>query len=220
MIEIWVVARLWAGKIFGVAWSLLGDLARLLAGLFAGAIVGRLAALAAVGLVVALGWQSMQLAGLRKAIDREHRAQRAAAAAAAADTRAHVAKAKVITNEVEHQVVQRQVEIRTVYRDLIKEVPVYVTAEADRRGYVPYGFVRLLDAAAAGRPAPAPVPGSAPGADEAPSGFVLSDVAGSVVGNYETCQVWRSVAEGWQRWYVEQRAAWDEKIPPPATSPP
>lgn len=66
---------------------------------------------------------------------------------------------------------------------IVKEVPVYVSAAADRACAVPAGFVRLHDAAALGLQPP----GGAGAADEAASGVALSAVAGTVAGNYTEC---------------------------------
>lgn len=78
--------------------------------------------------------------------------------------------------------------IRFVYRDLVKEVPTYVTPAADAACPVPVGFVRVHDAAAAGVPPTGP---GADGADDAASGIALSAVGQTVAGNYGTCREWR-----------------------------
>lgn len=66
---------------------------------------------------------------------------------------------------------------------IVKEVPVYVSAAADRACAVPAGFVRLHDAAALGLQPP----GGSGAADETASGVALSTVAGTVTGNYTEC---------------------------------
>lgn len=78
-----------------------------------------------------------------------------------------------LTTRIESAAVAAQVEIRTVTRTLIQEVPVYVTPDADDRCVVPVGFVRIHAAATAGQPLSEP----AGVADDAPSGVDLSDVA-------------------------------------------
>ncbi len=65
---------------------------------------------------------------------------------------------------------------------IIKEIPRYVTAQADAACTVPVGFVRLHDAAATGALFD-PHPG---GIDASPSGLALSAVASTVTGNYTT----------------------------------
>ncbi len=116
------------------------------------------------------------------------------------------AQAAAITEAVGRQVAEREAEIRYVTRTLIQEIPVHVTAEADRASPVPLGFVRLHDAAAAGAPTVSYGPGES--ADDA-SGVALSAVTGVVADNYGTCLGWREQVIGWQAWYAEQRARWD-----------
>ncbi|TPQ33422.1 hypothetical protein [Cupriavidus pinatubonensis] len=65
---------------------------------------------------------------------------------------------------------------------IIKEIPRYVSAQADAACTVPVGFVRLHDAAATG----AVLDPGARDADASPSGTALSAVAGTVTGNYTT----------------------------------
>lgn len=76
--------------------------------------------------------------------------------------------------------VDRERVIRVKGDTVIKEVPRYVTVQADAACVVPRGFVRLHDAAAAGA-VPDPDTGDA---DAAPSGVALSAVAGTVAANY------------------------------------
>lgn len=68
---------------------------------------------------------------------------------------------------------------------IIKEVPVYVSAQADAACTVNAGFVRVHDAAARSLPAPDP----AGDADAAPSGVALSAVAETTAENYTRCNV-------------------------------
>lgn len=81
--------------------------------------------------------------------------------------------------------VDRVQTIRVKGDTIVKEIPRYVTVEADAACTVPGGFVRLHDTAAAGG-----VLGQDPGgADAAPSGVPLSAVADTVAGNYTTGHV-------------------------------
>ncbi|UZD98466.1 hypothetical protein LOY64_30135 (plasmid) [Pseudomonas corrugata] len=68
---------------------------------------------------------------------------------------------------------------------IIKEVPVYVSAQADAACTVNAGFVRVHDASARSLPAPDP----AGDADAAPSGVALSTVAATTAENYTRCNV-------------------------------
>lgn len=60
----------------------------------------------------------------------------------------------------------------TATNNLIQEIPEHVTPKDDAACPIPLGFVRVYDAAAHG-----PVPDASAGADDAPSGVALSDVA-------------------------------------------
>jgi len=93
--------------------------------------------------------------------------------------------------------------VREAARVITKEVPVYVTPEADAACAVPAGFVRIHDAAAEGR-APEPPTGDP---DAPAAGLALSAVADTVAGNYETCHVIREQLIGLQEWV-------DSEIPP------
>lgn len=106
---------------------------------------------------------------------------------------ANQASAKV---GAEHEA--RQVEIRTVYRDLIREVPHVVTPEMDRAYPLSVGWVRLHDAGALGVPL-APDPSGR--ADDAPSEVDSADAIGIILDNYETANQCRSTVLAWQDWY-------------------
>ena len=97
-----------------------------------------------------------------------------------------VADVKVAQAEATVKVITKYVDRVKVVREtgdtIIKEVPVYVPAEADAACVVNHGFVRLHDAAAAGR-----IPQSAGGSDAPPAGIALSAVAGTVADNYGRC---------------------------------
>jgi hypothetical protein len=72
--------------------------------------------------------------------------------------------------------------IRETGATIIKEVPVYVSPEADAACVLPRGFVRLHDAAAAGH-----IPDPTGSFDAAPAGVALSAAAGTVADNYQRC---------------------------------
>ena len=107
-----------------------------------------------------------------------------------------------VTSRIETRAAEAQVQIRTVTRTLIQEVPVYVTPDADDRCIVPVGFVRLHDAAAAGGAVPEP----AGLADDAPSGLELSAVAAGVAENYgDVCRANAQQLSDLQAWVREQQ---------------
>lgn len=117
-------------------------------------------------------------------------------------------KSDEATQAVGEATATRTNEIRYQTRTLIREVPVYVTAQDDGRCIVNRGFVRLHDQAATGTPS---IPDSAGEPDSAPSGVALSTVGATVADNYGTCREYRAIAEGWQTWYAEQAKLWSQK---------
>lgn len=120
-----------------------------------------------------------------------------------------VATVKVKQAEATVQVVTKYVDrvkvVRVTGDTIIKEVPVYVTAEADAACVLSRGFVRLHDAAAAGR-----IPEPAGGADASPAGIALSSVAGTVADNYERCHENAEQLTALQDWVKAQEAATHE----------
>lgn len=101
---------------------------------------------------------------------------------------------------------ERQVQIRTVTQEIVREVPVYVTVEADRACPVPVGLVRLHDAAAAGV-VPA-VPDAAAAPHDAPSGVALSSVSATVAENYGRCLADQERLSALQQWVRDMAANW------------
>lgn len=123
--------------------------------------------------VLALIHQQQQIASARQDASAAH----AEARRLRADLEAAQANTRVVTRYVDR--------VRTVRErghTLIKEIPVYVTREADAACPVPAGFVRVHDAAAANLPV-----GDPRGADAAASGLALSAAAGTIADNYATC---------------------------------
>ena len=103
------------------------------------------------------------------------------------------ATVKVVTKYVDRvRVVREKGDV------IIKEVPVYVPAQADAACTVNRGFVRLHDAAAAGE---LPTPTGDP--DAAASGIALSTVAGTVAANYQTCHETAEQLRALQSWLSE-----------------
>jgi hypothetical protein len=86
------------------------------------------------------------------------------------------------TVQVVTKYVDRVKVVRETGETIIKELPIYVTPEADVACVLSRGFVRLHDAAVAGR-----IPFTAGAADVTPAGIALSTAADTVVDNYERC---------------------------------
>jgi hypothetical protein len=90
-------------------------------------------------------------------------------------------------------------QIRIVTRRLIEKVPVYVTPQTDRAYPLPWGFVRLHDAAVRGDDLSAAAAG--PGRpDDAPSDVAASEAAGVIVANYGGCRADRQRLADLQAW--------------------
>ena len=92
--------------------------------------------------------------------------------------------------------------VREAGATIIKEVPVYVSQEADAACVLSRGFVRLHDAAAAGV-----VPEPAGGPDASPAGIALSTVAGTVADNYQRCHENAEQLIALQSWISEMKTA-------------
>jgi len=140
----------------------------------------RLAAILAALLVVVL------LLGIIVALVQQRRIEGVARqrddAEAQRDAAIEQRDAKVITRYVD-----RVQYVREAGATIVKEVPVYVTPQADRACPVPVGFVRLHDAAAENRPLAGPA-----GDPDAPAaGVALSTVASTVADNYTSCHAIR-----------------------------
>lgn len=94
----------------------------------------------------------------------------------------------------------------------------YVTARADAACVVPRGFVRLHNEAAgqpgdSSRPAQAAaLPPGGPTDADAASGVALSEVGGTVAGNYAQYQEVAGRLVAWQTWYKGALAAWVKAV--------
>lgn len=123
-----------------------------------------------------------------------------AATAAEALRQAKVAaKQAEATVKVQTKYIDRVRVVREKGDTIIKEVPVYVTPEADARCIVNAGFVRLHDAAAKNE-----VSEPASGVNETPSGVALSTVAATVGENYKRCHQNAEQLIHLQEWVTEQ----------------
>jgi len=124
-------------------------------------------------------------------------------AATAAQQQAQ-AQAQILQAEATVQVITQYVDRIQIVREkgdtIIKEVPVYVPAQADAACTINRGFVRLHDAAAAGQ-----LPEPARDADADSAGIALSAVAGTVAANYQTCHENAEQLKALQDWIRQTR---------------
>jgi hypothetical protein len=151
----------------------------------------RLLALAALGLTLfGLGW--VKGAGHVQA-QWDAAVQQQTLQAAAIRERQAQATVKVVTEYVDRVRI-----VREKGDTIIKEVPIYVPAQADVACTINRGFVRLHDAAAAGE-----LPEPARDADAAATDIALSAVAGTVTANYQTCHENAEQLRALQAWVSE-----------------
>lgn len=129
------------------------------------------------------------------------RAEKAEARAAAYDKALAQSETNVITVT---EYVDRVRTVRERGETIIKEVPVYVTQEADDRCDVPAGFVWLHDDAAENTPR-----NHAGNPDARAEGIELSTVAATVAGNYAICHENAEQLKALQQ-YIRTRDATEE----------
>ncbi|WHZ12153.1 MAG: putative signal peptide protein [Burkholderiaceae bacterium] len=155
----------------------------------------RLLALAALAVaLIGLGW--IKGAGHVQA-QWDAAVQKQTLQASAIRERQAQATVKVVTEYVDRVRI-----VREKGDTIVKEVPVYVSVQADAACTINHGFVRLHDAAAAGE---LPEP---PGDADAPAaGLALSAVAGTVATNYQTCHQNAEQLRALQMWVRETAAA-------------
>lgn len=114
------------------------------------------------------------------------------------------AKQAQTTAQVVTQYVDRVRVVKQRGADIVKEVKVYVPAQADADCTVPHGFVRLHDAAAEGV-----VPDAPSLADAAPSAIALSTTVATVADNYGRYHAVAEQLKALQQWVREQQALAD-----------
>lgn len=106
-----------------------------------------------------------------------------------------------ITERVVTKYVDRIVTVREKGDTIIRRVPVYVTAQDDSRCTINNGFVRLWNEANTGE-----VSEPSAGADAAPSGVVLSEVATQKGYEAKLCRETEQRLVSLQEWVLEQQA--------------
>lgn len=86
-----------------------------------------------------------------------------------------------------------RIEYRT--RTIIKEVPIYVSTQADNACTINRGFVELFNSSAQGR-----LPKPALDSDEPAAGIALSFVGRTSAENHDAYWKCREYLDGWQEW--------------------
>lgn len=142
-------------------------------------------------LIIGLIFLSGMTAGARIVLWKVGSDQADAAITAMQTQRVYVRVAdKVATNVSENKT---RIEYRT--RQIIKEVPVYVSAKANAGCTVTRGFVELFDASVADR-----LPKPAIDADERAPGITLADIGEAAAENHSAYYQCRNILDGWQSW--------------------
>lgn len=150
-----------------------------------------------------------ELHGFSRGVQHEKDAQ-AKRVAKAAKVVAKVEKgAETITDKTEAKTAERVVEIRTVTKTLTKEIPVYVTAKADRVAVLPVGLIRLHNQAALGV---SEVPPDSTFVSDAPSGVTASAFGRVFVANYGAAYQWKEAALACRSWVSEQADNFNSQI--------
>lgn len=109
---------------------------------------------------------------------------------------AEVVRLAQVRERVIYQYIDRYRVVAEKAATIVKEVPRYVTVQADSACTVPVGAVRVHDAAAGNEPLSEP-PGSA---DERASGIALSTLVGTTAENYGRCWQIREQLKALQEW--------------------
>ena len=160
---------------------------------------GKLASIAAVALSLLLVWQTVRIEGLPligggfkqavAALQKEIAARDLRDAKARAETLAATVQAQGRMNAVAAVHLAADRGIQSQIQTVIEKVPVYVPAKADAECRIPWGAVRLLDAAASGAGLADSVAGVGPGQpDDAASDVTLSETVALLAANAATAR--------------------------------
>lgn len=124
-------------------------------------------------------------------------AQKAVDLVAAATIKEKQAAISIKVDEAAQKVIT---ETRIIYKTINREIPVYVTKNADSACAINNGFVSLHDAAAK-----AVIPSPPGDLNDAPAGITLSAATETVTDNYGTCNETRKQLIELQGWIKMQR---------------
>lgn len=113
---------------------------------------------------------------------------------------------------------RQQVKIRTQTQILTREVTKYVPVEVDHGVVIPWGFVRVLDAAASGAGDPAAISVGAGQSDTAASDVALSEIATLSAANDGACRANAEQLAALEQWAGEVEHWYDglvKRMQPP-----
>lgn len=121
-----------------------------------------------------------------------------------AQQEAEIEKLKAASNTATTKIVTKYIERTKVVKEksnaIIKEIPKYITKDADANCTIPKSAIVLHDAASQNR-----VPDAAAGIDEGPSGVTLSRLLDTTVLNYGTFHEVKEQLKALQDWVREQK---------------
>lgn len=121
-------------------------------------------------------------------------------------------KSKDVTIEVVTKYVDRVTVVTEKADEIIREIPIYVTKEADKHCTITDGWVFNHDRAAAlSSTSPSRVPKAPVKPDEATTGIELSDAAATIAKNYEQCSKVMEQLKSLQEWVTKQEATFNTK---------
>ncbi|HTH15737.1 MAG TPA: hypothetical protein VL974_03725 [Magnetospirillum sp.] len=109
----------------------------------------------------------------------------------------------LITQDAGQAAAEHKQTIQVITKTIVKEVPRYVSAKTDAACVIPYGTIRLLDAAARGVPL---VPDASGKSDGDPSGVPLSAVVSAAAEDLGTGNETRQQLIDLQAWVRAQQA--------------
>lgn len=116
-------------------------------------------------------------------------------------------KAGQVTIEVVTKYIDRVTVVSEKADEIVREIPIYVTKEADKHCTITDGWVFNHDRAAAlSSSSSSRVPKAPTKPDEATSGIELSDAAATISRNYETCSKVMEQLKSLQEWVLKQEA--------------
>lgn len=123
---------------------------------------------------------------------------------AAAQKAAETAQAVIVVG------LQKKLTAAQLQRDKLKlqlkELPKYVTVQADASCTITSGFVSVYNAAVKA----APIPDSGAGNVDAASGITLSQLAAVDSANLAECNERGKIIDAWQEWYSRNKAYYDD----------
>ena len=115
-----------------------------------------------------------------------------------------------VSDDYEAKLLEAQNKTNTVYVNIEKEVPVYVTKKADSNCVITNGFVKLYDYAAT--PSVSDIPKSTPSTNDDATHIKLSDVAESITDNFKTCNEIRDQLINLQDWVKDEQNKMNENV--------